>query len=226
MRITAVVCAHWFERFNNVDCIVADLLEGTTRPNTIIILNNNPYFPDRFKRWEERGVKVTGGWNTECRGKYVAGLLAYADYYLLMDDDFSVGKRTLEFLVERAYPGLVTANRGAIMRTDSFYAAELVDADKIQIPQRVTSIHGSGVFMAHSALLRMFALESQIRDRWPTEGDDILAGLANKGHVEIFPMKGEAAWVPLDTCGVAMNKAKGYYEMRDEFTRDVLAVLG
>jgi len=58
-RITAVVCAYWQERFGNVDQIVKDILDSTVVPDTIIILNNNQSFPNRFDKWQKRGVKIT-----------------------------------------------------------------------------------------------------------------------------------------------------------------------
>jgi hypothetical protein len=227
LRVTAVVCAFYPERFDNVDRIVGDILAGTAVPDTIIILNNNPEpkHANRFDAWKESGVRITSGWNTETRGKYVAALLAQADYYLLMDDDMSVSVRTLEYLLTRGAPGLVTANRGIIMKDDSFFNGHIVDADSIIEDARVDSICGSGVFISHRALAKTFLAEEGIRAKWPTAGDDILVGFANGGNVWVFPMKDDSSWVWLDTKGVALCDGDDYYELRDAFTRDVLAAL-
>lgn len=226
-RVTAVVCAYWPERFDNVELIVRDMLAGTVKPDTLIVLNNNPAYDlsNRFAEYYQQGVRVLQGWNTECRGKYVIGLLAFADYYLLNDDDITVGPRTLEYLTANAHRDIVTANRGIAMHNDSFFEGTIVDHDSIDIQQFVDSICGCSAFMSHSALVRTIALEEKIRHKWPTEGDDIIAGLANKGNVVVFPMKDDYAWRWLDTGGVAMNSAPDYYDMRDSFTRDVLAAL-
>lgn len=226
-RVTALVCAYWPERFDNVDRIVWDILCGTKVPDTVMILNNNPDLEHahRFDEWKEAGVKVTQGWNTETRGKYVAALLAHADYYLLMDDDITVSRRTLEFLLRQRHPALVTANRGVLMKDDSFFNGHIVDADQITEEVKVDSICGCGVFISHRGIVNTLAAEETLRAKWPTAGDDILVGFANKGNVWVFPMHGDDAFVWLDTCGVALCDQEGYYEMRDEFTRDVLATL-
>lgn len=224
-RVTAVVCAYWQERFGNVDQIVEDILGSTVVPDTIIILNNNQSFPNRFDKWMKEGVKIVKGWNTETRGKYVTGLLAQADWYLLIDDDITVSPRTLEYLLTRRMHGLVTANRGICMTDDSFFNGYVVDADQIIEDAKVDSICGCGVFMSHSALVKMFAAEDGLRSKWPMAGDDILAGFANRGNVWVFPMHGDTAWTFLPDHGVALCNTEGYYEMRDEFTADVLRSL-
>lgn len=224
--VTAIVCAYYPERFVNVERIVNDLLDGTRKPDTLIILNNNEDEPEYFEDYKSRGVKILSGWNTECRGKYVAAMLTWADYYLLNDDDITVGPRTLEALLEVAHPDIVTSNRGAIMQDGQpFSLARLVDADQIDQPTEVDSIHGCSAFMSHSALARTILAERNLRSKWPTEGDDILAGFANHGNVTIFPMKGEQAWTWLDIRGVAMYHDPNYLSIRDEFTSDVMELM-
>ena len=224
-RVTAIVCAYYPERFDNVDRIVTDLLNGTRKPDTIIVLNNNEHHQDRFDELKTEGVNVLTGWNTECRGKYVASMLTWADYYLLNDDDITVGPETLQALLEVAHPDLVTANRGVVMQNHLFSSARIVDADKIDEPTSVDSIHGCSAFMSHRALARTLLAETTLRTKWPTEGDDILAGFANAGNVTIFPFSGDKGWEWLDTCGVAMNHDAKYMPMRDEFTIDVMEAL-
>jgi hypothetical protein len=225
-RVTAIVCAYYPERFANVDLIVRDLLDGTRPPDAVIILNNNEQHPNRFDDFKTEGVRILSGWNTECRGKYVAAMLTWADYYLLMDDDITVGRRTLESLLEIAHPEIVTANRGtALVEGYPISNALSVDADAIDEPRNVDTIQGCSAFMSHRALARTLLAETTLRVKWPTEGDDILAGFANPGNVTIFPMKGESAWRWLDTGGVAMNRDGGYLSMRDEFAKDVMEAL-
>ena len=228
-RVTAVVCAYWPERFKNVGQIVNDLCAGTRAPDHIIILNNNPDHPRQFEHLKRPGIDVVTGFNTETRGKYVAALFVQADYYLLMDDDITIGKLALEYLMKRAHPDLVTANRGVLMRPDnSFFNGALADADKVPYDYPADSVCGCGVFVSHRALVKMFAAEEGLRSEWPTAGDDILLGLANKGNVVIFPMIKEKAWIWLDDGGVALCDGNGvlgkqdYYHMRDQFTREAL----
>lgn len=217
-RLTAVVCAYYPERLDNVMRIVTDLKSGSRPPDTIILLNNNETHPLPALA----GVKVINSWNTECRGKYVAALLAQADYYLMTDDDITVGPETCAFLMQNAYPGIVTANRGIILHGGTFFNGEVVDADQIDEARMVDSICGCSVFMDHRALARTITAEEGLRSDWPVEGDDILAGFANRGRVTIFPMHGNQAWTWLSENGVAMNGVGGYYEMRDKFAHEAL----
>ena len=224
-RVTSLVCAYYPERFSNVNRIIDDLLNSTHRSDEIILLNNNEAHQHHFDERKNDGIKIISGWNTECRGKYIAALLSWADYYLMMDDDITVSPRTLEMLLHYSYPDLVAANRGVLMRSDSFQAAEIIDADKVNEPTAVDSIHGSGAFMSHAALCRMLILEARVRSKWPTVGDDIIAGFANKGSVTIYPLHGDSAFIQLDQCGVAMCNDADYFGIRDDFTRDLLTVL-
>lgn len=222
--LTAVVTAFWPERFENVELIVHDLQECERPPDTLIVLNNNPEHPDAFDHLED--VLHIKGTNWECRGKYIAGLLAFADYYLLNDDDITVGPGTTWRLMRDAYPGCITANRGVVMHTDSFYEGEVFDADQVEVKTKVDGFCGSSLFASHQALVRTLAAEIPLRKRWPTEGDDILAGLANGQYAVIMPMAGSEAWAYLPDCGVAMCFAEYYYKMRDEFTLDALKAVG
>jgi hypothetical protein len=222
--LTAIITAYWPERFENVERIIRDLKGSYRVPDTIIVLNNNPEYPDYFDKFD--GIRQIKGTNWECRGKYVAALLAFADYYLLNDDDITVSRMTTDRLLRSAYPGCITANRGIVMTTDSFYEGEVWDADHIDQAVKVDSFCGSCMFMSHEALVNTLAAEMPLRKTWPVEGDDILAGLANRAQAILQPMLGNAAWIPLGDCGVAMNFAEGYYDMRDRFTLDALNQLG
>lgn len=226
MTVTAVVCCGWSQRAGNVAQIIHDMRAATVVPDTIIVLDN---FGDGSAFQDLRAdAHVVTGHNWECRGKYIVGLLKFADFYLLNDDDITLSRRTLEQLVATApaVPGnYVTANR-AVTLTKSRKLSEGVvfDAHDLHRPRRADVIYGSSAFMSHQALLTMLDAESRLRHKWPVEGDDILAGLAN--DVLMQPMRGDSAFRWLPDCGVAMQTEPGYWTMRDEFTSDALQVLG
>ncbi len=226
MTVTAVVCCGWKQRADNVSTIVSDMRSGTVAPNTIIVLDN---FSDgtAFAELASENVHVVAGHNWECRGKYVAGLLKFANYYLLNDDDITVSPRTLQRLLETAPvdDNYVTANRGVVLNDSRKLSKGIVfDAHDIYQPSRADVIYGSCAFMSHQALMSMFTAEAKLRHRWPVQGDDILAGLANS--VTIQPMHGDAAFRWLPDAGVAMAKHPDYTSMRDRFTSDALQALG
>jgi len=220
--LTAVVVAYWPERFGNVDRIIDDLQTCLRPPDTLIVLNNNPECPERFLHIE--GIRHIRGSNWECRGKYVAGFLVFADYYLLMDDDITVSQRTTTELMRRAHPECMTANRGIVIRDGSFFAGDIHDANDQAEDVPVDSLCGSALFASHAALVRTLGAEMPIRHKWPTQGDDILAGLAN--DAVIWPMPEGCQWKELPDGGVAMNFDDDYYDMRDLFTIDALRALG
>lgn len=230
MRVTAVVAAYWPERTENVYRIVNDIRFGTICPDRIIIWNNGAKRVLPGPRGHElmNVDEIHAPANYECRGKFVAGLLDASDYYLFMDDDTTVGPKTLECFLHYAHRGCVYGYWGVQLATNpdgskSFANGTLVGPGLVNAPTRVDAFHGRGMFVAYDALVRMFAAEERVRleTKWKTEGDDLLIGLANEG--EIIPMRGDEMFVDLSEEGVAMCHAPGYFEMRDEFLNDALA---
>jgi hypothetical protein len=222
MRVVAVVCAYWPNRRANVLRIVADLQAGTRVPDRILILNNHP------EPFAVSGADVIHApANLTCRGKFITALYDRADYYLLLDDDTSVGRQTLEVLCGVARRGICTGYLGCwIDATGSVNAgARLWPRDATEETPCQTFC-GCAMFVAWDALVRMLMLEERVRieGRWPTEGDDILLGLANRSTV--VPLHGDADFVDLGYQGQAMCYAhEDYYGMRDAFTRVVLTAL-
>jgi hypothetical protein len=220
MTVTAVVCAYWPQRFENVQRIVDDLQKGTIVPDRILVLDNSKF------GLEVRDADVVRvPWNSECRGKFVAALLAPADAYLLHDDDTSVGPRTLECLLRHLERGFVTGYWGVKLQEGSFMAGTIIGPGSYAEPVQVDAFHGRVMFMAHDALVRMMAVEEWARSGADLTGDDILAGLANPGS-KMVPMSGDERFVDLSECGVAMQAAgASYFEGRDKFTRAALAAI-
>lgn len=221
MRIVAIVCAYWPNRRANVTQIVADLRAGTRTPDRILVLNNHP------DPLHVSGAEVIHAPNTACRGKFIAALFDRADYYLLLDDDTSVGPRTLEVLCQSARRGICTGYLGCwVDATGSVnQGARLWPHDATE-ETPCDTFCGCALFVAWDALVKMLILEERVRrdGRWPTEGDDILLGLANRSTV--IPLTGNARFVDLGYQGQAMCYAhEDYYGMRDTFTREVLIAL-
>ena len=224
-RTVAVICAYWPERFDNVRQAVEDLYNGTVLPDRVIVLNNNT----------QETLKIAGadvinmGFNSECRGKFIAPLLDIADYYLLLDDDTSVRPKTLECLLRYARRGCCFGYLGCyINKEGSFHHGDRIWPRDAKEETPVQAFCGCAMFMSFDALIRMLILEEKVRlnldKKWPTEGDDIIAGLANKSSV--IPMALDEEFKDLGYKGVAMvYSVPDYYEMRDEFVQDVMKVL-
>jgi hypothetical protein len=224
MTVTAVVCSFWENRVRNVQAVVDSIRAGSVQPDHLLVLNNNP----EVERLEIDGADtvIQTGFNYECRGKFIAGLMKYADYYLLADDDTALGPKTLETLLSFA-PGLggpefVTGYWGVQIRGRSFMKGTIVQPHLLKAPVKVDAFHGRVMFMGHMAMVRMLELESGVREKWPVEGDDLIAGVANPSSSWAVPLAGDAAFIDLPEHGQAMQYAEGYFAMRDEFCGDVL----
>lgn len=227
-RVVAVVVSFWPERTANVVQIVRDLLDSTRPPDRVIVLDNNPDGPGMFRQvdWGTDIVDIVeGSANWETRGKYVVGLLDPADFYVLCDDDTSVGPRSIEVMLNHAGPNSVFGYWGVRLQGESFMDGSIIQPAHVRWPTPVDAFHGRVIFASWQALLNMLALETKVRlgpDRWPAEGDDLIIGLANPDGSAVVPLEGDAAFVDLDDGGVAMQHRPGYFEMRDEFCAAVL----
>lgn len=224
MKVTAVVCAYWPNRFPNIQQIVDSLRSSTRPPDTIIVLNNNPEVQLSFD-----GAKVLNSQeNFRCRSKYSVGLLNPSDYYILLDDDTAVGKRTIEKYLSFARRDICSGYLGVTLSDlGSFHHGGRIWPTEIQSETPCQTFCGCGMFMSWAALLRLHALEEWIRlpGEWPHEGDDIIAGLANKSTVVPLSKSNDEWFVDLDWKEQAMSYDPVYYEMRDRFTLYVLGVL-
>ncbi|KKM63721.1 hypothetical protein LCGC14_1508590 [marine sediment metagenome] len=226
LRIVAVVCSYWPKRRENLTRIVADLRSGTHPPDRILVLDNNP----------ERNLgsvleaDVIHAPNTECRGKFVAALFDPADYYLLLDDDTSVGKKTLEVLIHHARRDTCTGYLGCWVTDEGLVSTgKRLWPHDAKIETSCDTFCGCAMFMSFAAIVRMLMLEERVRlGTWQEErlaGDDILAGLANDSTV--VPLRGvDERFVDLGYQDEAMCYAhEDYYGMRDRFTQVTLAAL-
>lgn len=234
MRTTAVVCSFWSDRRDNVRRICNDLRSGSVAPDRIIIWNNG----DKRILPGPRGKElfdveeIHAPANYECRGKFIAGLLDVSDYYLYMDDDTTVGRRTLECFQNFAFPGCVFGYWGVRLGSlpggkKTFKDGTIIFPSSLSKPVQVDAFHGRGLFVSYQAMVKTLEVEGNVRlgTKWPTEGDDLLIGLANRPHALCIPMKDDENFVDLDPGSRAMQHAPGYFEMRDEFLNDALVAM-
>lgn len=226
-KITAVVLTYYPERVVNVKRIIKDLKVGTRKPDEIIVLNNNP---EVIFRDDVTTINCSKNYFT--RAKYIACLLEPSDFYLLLDDDVTVGTETLAYL-ESLIPAdpvhFCTGPHGVILNGDSFSNGHNRLAREISEPIKTDSIIGNAVFCSFSALLKTLESEINIRlkdKKYLFEADDVLVGLANRPIV-IYPAKRPQVFENLSENGVSLQKTNpDYLKMRDDFTKKALDVLG
>jgi len=227
-KVTAVVLTYWQNRKQNVKTIVESLRSGTVVPDHILVWNNRP------GSWLEpipgADATVNSPFNYECRAKFIVGQLVYSDFYVLADDDTAVGRETVEAWLRWAHAPetganpaeFATAYWGVALKGRSFMNGRIMQPSAVRHPMRCDAFHGRIMFMGHRALLNTMRLEEGVRDRWPTEGDDLIAGIANPRSSWVVPLRGDEQMVDLDEGGEAMQNAEGYFEMRDRFCSDVI----
>jgi hypothetical protein len=232
-RVVAVVCSYWPKRRENVWQIIQDLRGCTRPPDAILVLDNYGSEP---LSWDLPGAQlITCEKNTECRGKFVAALFDPADYYLLLDDDTSVGPKTIETLLGYSHREICTGYLGCWLTPDGGLnaGARLWPYDTEAVVPCDTFC-GCGLWMSWKALHNYHGLDMAIRRSglWPElegdpplAGDDIVAGLANPGSCVVPLPKPDAMFRDLGYQEQAMCYAHpDYYGMRDRFTKVVLKV--
>jgi len=227
-KIVAVVIHYYPERSGNVRRIVSDLLAGSRKPDKIIVFNNNPAVltVGMLRDYPDVSV-VDSNTNFTSRAKYGAAMLEPADYYLLCDDDITVGPKTLEALERYATPSMCTAFRGVNLREDSFSRGTDVWPHVVERPTPVDAFIGRMQFLSFQSIVNMLAVEPAVRlddKKYIYDGEDILIGLCN--HPIIYPLRGEELPIDLKENGVSMfGSIPNYLGMRDEFTAKALRVL-
>jgi hypothetical protein len=199
-------------------------MSGSVRPDHILLLNNNKNNILKFE-----GVDVINSeYNTRSRGKYPIALSDVADYYLFLDDDTSVGYRTLEFLLSTANENSCHAPYGRFIGRD-----ECVFSDKIERETPVDYVLAVGLFVSFKCIARMLLSETRVRvpTKWKHEAEDILIGITNKPT--ILPMRGDQNFVHLSWGTQAMDWGSDgltegkqeYYNMRYAFTDEAIKIL-
>ncbi len=220
--------AFYEERVQNVERIVKDLQTSTRPPDQIIIFTNNENLTFVLGNWKNVAL-IGSSKNYSTRAKYVACLLEPSDFYLLIDDDITVGKETIEHL-ERNIPlnvaSFCTSNEGVKLLDGTFSNVEYIREFEIKEPTEADSLIGSFVFCSFEAICNMLEAEVDVRlkdKEYLLEGDDILMGLANR-PITIYPAEGEKACKFLNEQGVRFGLIYGNYKlMRDKFTAKALS---
>jgi hypothetical protein len=223
-KITALILTYYEQRVENVRQIIKDLNGGSRVPDKIIVFSNNPNIKI------ESVPTIVSSDNYSTRAKYVACLLEPSDFYLLLDDDITVGKDTLKHLEEISMgrKDFCTSNEGVLLEGRPFHQRTSIFEDKIEKPTPTDTLIGSMVFCSFGALLKMLQAEVKIRlkdKKYLFEGDDILMGLANR-PITIYPAEKKERCISMDERNINFNKVYGNYaEMRDIFTEKVLREL-
>lgn len=205
MKITAVVLCYYPERKLNVKRIINDLKNSSRPPDKIIVFNNNADTTFDFDR--DGVITINSNTNFWTRAKYIICLLEPSDYYLLIDDDITVGKNSIshfESLIPPDDPAFVTSSEGLLEDPRTYERGKFIREREINFPTQVTYFCGSIIFCSFASLLKMLHAEIEIRlkaKKYTYEGDDVLMGVAN-APITIYPAQGDELCENLNEMGV------------------------
>ncbi len=230
MKITALITHYYPERLYHIKRIIQDLKNSTRPPDTIMVFNNDSHVIIK----EEGVICINSTHNLSGRAKYIACLLDPADYYVLLDNDITVGRKTIEHLISVIPPNSMsfcTAQQGVLLNSKLFHERKTISEFDVDEPVKTDTLIGSFVFCSFSALVKMLEVEPQIRlknKQWiNVPGDDILLGFANTPII-IYPARGDECVIDLSQEGVACYQEYPHLEfmkLRDSFTQFVKKTL-
>lgn len=217
-KITAVVLHYYSERTQNVKRIITDLKAGSRPPDKIIVFNNNPTMDFRSDV-----TVINSSENFWTRAKYITCLLQPSDYYLLLDDDITVGNESLshfELLAVSNNDDFCTSSEGLIEDPKKYTRGQFIREREIEKPTQVDWFCGSLIFCSFNAIIKLLEAETKVRlpdKKYLFEGDDILMGIANQ-PIFIYPARGDEICHNISENGVNLaQKYPQYSKMRYDF---------
>ena len=231
IRVVAVILQYYSERIQNIPRIISDLKNSSRPPDRIIVFNNNSEIRNTDYLKEDGVVYVDSSFGFLGRAKYIACLLDFADYYVLIDDDMSVSKNTLSHLLsiaEKSNRPFCTAQQGMIMNGKLLHDRITVTDSEIIVPTPTETLIGSFVFCSFDAIVKMLSHEQGCRKEMKKQkliemlGDDLLMGFSN-APIIIYPAKEDEKVVDLPEFGVRCNLLFKEGQMTDQ--RDKIAEL-
>jgi hypothetical protein len=168
MKITIVLLHYWKERSKNITQIAKDLRNGSRKPDSVILFNNNPEVRLPYS--------INSNINYGGRARHVIALLEPSDYYYFIDDDTTVCEKTLENFANHAYKGCCLGYRGKIL-TDSYQNSLDIWGNSLSKPKKVDLLTGNGtIFVCRLVLLRVF-------NKPASREDDLALSMGNNPKV-------------------------------------------
>lgn len=222
MKITSIILSHYKERENNLKRIVDDLTGGTVVPDEIIV-----FIDDRKILFlDDRTTIIQSSKSFLPIIRFALGTVSDTDYCFFMDDDLSVGKKTLENFVSYAegVPNSILGLEGSILaNNDRPYTNDT--------PVKRREVEGlwpvdiliRTYFVPTRSLLAGLQLRIMYPDLPKTSLDDIFLCLGNKYLNEcsnfVIPVDAESNLIELPEGGVGQAYDGSHYENRNKVCR-------
>jgi len=234
--ITAFLLAYWPERAHHIDKIIDDLKNGTVPPDKIVVWNNNASFSlinDFSLKERHPDVEVIESTqNLGHRVRFVAALTFLSDYYFFIDDDITVGKKTIELYMEHAHENCCLTHWGKVGGRNNpghaYTSGQEYSARRISKPMHVEAVIGRGsIFCSFNALVNMLVLEKELR-KHPAFNEgreaDIILGMANDSYSVPTINNPEANLIDLGEKGVGMVRESGHYQKRSRIMEAIYEI--
>lgn len=229
MKVTAIVLSHYKEREKNLIRIIEDLRNGIVKPDSIVVINDNP---DILPYRSPGVIYVNISHNTNPIVRFSFATVLDSDYFLFLDDDLTVEKKTLKYLVENAKinPNSILGFEGSSLNKDSddpYTKGE--EVSRVSIPT-VTDIIIRTYFVPKKALFHALKLRTTEPNLPLKSIDDVLLclgySLCGKGRSIVIPLKNMSGVKELDFGGVGQCIDKTHYINRDATCRYLLDKYG
>ena len=230
-RVATVLLHYWPERSGNVRRIIRDLWMGSIRPDEIIVFNNNK---DVTFESKDGVLVVNSNHNFYCQVRHAMGLMTGAEYCFFIDDDLTVGRKTLEYLLNQMgrFPESILGFEGRRFGEDAekpYSSGEnvmnLVDGPT-PMASVVDIVKGRLHICKTLKLLNAFRLKHEVGLQARID-DDVVLSLANKifdaGTNLVVSTNDETRPMDLADYGVGLYHIEGHIEKRDETCKRIMA---
>lgn len=217
MTITAILLSHYKER-NNLTRIIDDLMGGTVKPDKIIVFIDNPDIG--FE--DDRAIIIRSEKSFLPIIRFAIGTSCDTDYCFFIDDDMTVGKRTLENFVEygKKFPNKILGLEGSMLgNTDTPYSNDIpIQRGYHEQPVPVDIVIRT-YFVPTSSLMAGLLLRSMYPEFPKKSLDDVFLCLGNKyiNNKEnyVIPCDKETDIIELPDGGVGQSLGESHYANRN-----------
>lgn len=191
MKVSAILLAHYKEREGNISKIIDSLLNGTVKPDNIVVFNDSGTF-----LVDNRVTIVNSSKNYPVIIRFALGLCENADRILMIDDDLAVGKKTIENFVKysKKYPEHLLGLEGNILGKDEVEPYTLGESVDRGSHVRSVDVIIRTYFVTPMHLLQALWTRELFKNQLPDKSiDDIILCMSNK-----YEYSGQNIVIPID----------------------------
>ncbi len=218
MKTAAFILSHYKEREQNITKIIESLISGSVKPDQIIVFNDNP----EIDYYNYYATCINCASTMPVFSRFSLGSCLDADRILYIDDDLSVGPKTLENFIKYAnkYPDYLLGLEGNILSqtSDNPYTDGL-SVDRGNKEQEVDIIIRT-YFVNSLSLAQAIYTRELFKDQLPKKSvDDVILCMSNKyqysGKNLVIPVNEKSDVIELNSAGVGQCTNPEHYINRN-----------